>query len=252
MSGAPQPPEPDRAAAVRALFARIARRYDLLNDVQSAGLHRLWKRRLVRLSGAGAGMRALDVCCGTGDIARRLARTGAEVVGLDFSEPMLAVAREKAGCLPHPMPHLRFVQGDALRLPFEEGAFDIVTVGYGLRNLADWETGLREMVRVTKPGGRLLVLDFGKPANPVWRRVYFAYLRFVVPFLGRLLAGDAAAYAYILPSLMAYPAQSGVAARMVALGLEGVSTVNLLGGVMSIHHAVKPRGGVGARVATAA
>ncbi|MFO1489166.1 MAG: ubiquinone/menaquinone biosynthesis methyltransferase, partial [Verrucomicrobiota bacterium] len=141
-----------RAEKVKNLFGSIARRYDLINDVQSFGLHRLWKRRLVRLAEVEAGQRALDLCCGTGDIAMALAGRGARVTGLDFSEPMLAVAREKklngAGQVPE------FIQGDAQAVPFPDHSFDRVTVGYGLRNLASLETGLREMHRVTRPGGR--------------------------------------------------------------------------------------------------
>ncbi len=233
-------PGQQRAAKVNDLFAAIARRYDLLNDLQSAGLHRLWKRRLVRLANVTPGARALDVCCGTGDIARRLAQAGAAVVGLDFSEAMLAVARARNRNPKSEIRNLKFVRGDAQQLPFGDAEFDIVTVGYGLRNLASWETGLREMTRVARPGARLLVLDFGKPANPLWRGLYFAHLRLVVPVLGRVFAGSAEAYAYILESLHHYPAQLGVAAKMTELGLADVRTFNFLGGAMSIHRAVKP------------
>lgn len=228
-----------RTAKVHDLFAAIARHYDLLNDLQSLGLHRHWKRQLVQLAPVTPGARALDVCCGTGDIARRLAEAGAEAVGLDFSEPMLEVARAKARNSKLRIRNLSFICGDAQQLPFGNGEFDVVTVGYGLRNLASWETGLREMTRVAKPGGRLLILDFGKPASPLWRGLYFGYLRLAVPVLGRLFAGSAEAYAYILESLRHYPAQLGVAAKLRELGLIDVQTINLLGGAMSIHRAVK-------------
>jgi demethylmenaquinone methyltransferase/2-methoxy-6-polyprenyl-1,4-benzoquinol methylase len=224
---------------VRDLFGRIAARYDLINDVQSLGLHRLWKRRLVRLAQVGTGDRALDVCCGTGDIALRLATRGATVVGLDFSDPMLAIARrraEQAGA----GGQLEFLQGDAQQLPFEGGQFEAVTVGYGLRNLEHWQVGLAEMARVTRSGGRVLVLDFGKPRNPVLRSLYFLYLQVMVPVLGWLFCGTASAYAYILESLRDYPAQTGVAEAMHELGLLQVRVSNLLGGMMSIHSAVKP------------
>jgi demethylmenaquinone methyltransferase/2-methoxy-6-polyprenyl-1,4-benzoquinol methylase len=225
-----------RAERVEALFGAIAARYDLLNDIQSLGLHRLWKRRLVALTGLQPGDPALDVCCGTGDIALRLAERGAEVIGLDFSPPMLEVARRRGGGIVRP----RWMQGDAMRLPFADGTFAAVTVGYGLRNLADWRVGLREMARVTRPGGRVLVLDFGKPDNRWLRRLYFLYLKLMVPLFGLLFCGNAAAYGYILDSLRDYPAQEGVAAGLRALGLESVRVNNLLGGVMSIHVAVKP------------
>jgi demethylmenaquinone methyltransferase / 2-methoxy-6-polyprenyl-1,4-benzoquinol methylase len=230
-------PGQQRAARVRDLFSAIAPRYDLINDLQSFGLHRFWKRRLVRMAGVQSAARVLDLCCGTGDVALDFARRGTQVVGLDFSEPMLAVAqaRSRAEGLT-----IDFVQADAMRLPFADAEFDAVTISYGLRNLADISAGLREMYRVSKPGGRLLVLDFGKPRNPVLRSAYFAYLRYWVPLFGRLLCGDSASYEYILESLMNYPAQDGVAALMTALGCQHTSVANLLGGIMSINRGQKP------------
>jgi len=236
-------PGAKRAAGVHDLFGAIARRYDLINDIQSAGLHRVWKRRLVRLAQITPGTRALDLCCGTGDLALALARAGAQTVGLDFSEPMLAVARERdrAGIRPA-RGQVVFVPGDALRIPFAADTFDIVTMGYGLRNLASVEAGLAEMWRVARPGGRLLVLDFGKPDRAWWRQLYFGYLRVAVPVFGRCLAGSSAAYAYILESLERYPGQRGVAERMQQLPLDDVGIENLLGGVMAINHARKRAG----------
>jgi len=240
-------PGDQRAAKVHNLFSRIAPRYDLINDLQSFGLHRYWKRRVIQLACPQPRQRALDLCCGTGDLALALARHGAQVTGLDFSERMLEVAERRKGRNPKPQrqsdarnprgkrqktdirilhhatrdthhvsrsrfthhapplttPH--YVRGDAQRIPFPENSFDIVTVGYGLRNLANWEAGLREMQRVAKAGGRVVVLDFGKPDNPLWRGLYFTYLRLFVPCLGRVFCGSAAAYAYILESLQRYP-----------------------------------------------
>ena len=134
---------------------------------------------------------------------------------------------------------MQFLRGDALRLPFPAGSFDVVTVAYGLRNLADWERGLEEMWRVARPGARLLVLDFGKPANPVWRRLYFGYLKYLVPWFGKILCKDAATYAYIFASLQNYPAQRGVAAKMESLHCAGIRVRNLMGGAMSINFARK-------------
>lgn len=257
-------PGAGRAARVRELFDTIASRYDLINDLQSLGLHRRWKRRVVALAAVGPGQRALDLCCGTGDLARELARCGAAVVGVDFSAAMLQVAavrRLPQAVGPRTAPaihsaqparqeetsltltsHLappapRFIRADALHLPFSDCEFDAVTIGYGLRNLADWQAGLAEMVRVAKPGARLVVLDFGKPANRLWRALYFAYLRGVVPLFGRVFCGDAQAYAYILESLRHFPAPHGVAEHLRALGLEDVRVVNLLGGCMAIQAA---------------
>jgi len=235
-------PGEQRAAKVGELFAQVASRYDLMNDLQSFGLHRYWKRQLIRLARPRAGERALDLCCGTGDLALSLARCGAAVTGLDFSGPMLQVAEQRASRafrskLSTPsLPVPQYIRADAQRLPFADHSFDIVTVGYGLRNLSNWEAGLSEMRRVSRPGGRLLVLDFGKPDNPLWRSLYFGYLRLFVPCLGRLVCGNSAAYAYILESLHHYPAQHGVAANMRDLGLANVRIISLLGGVMAINY----------------
>ena len=253
-----------RAGKVRDLFATVAPHYDLINDLQSFGLHRWWKRKLIQMANPKPLDRAIDLCCGTGDIAFALAARGASVIGLDFSEPMLGVARRRqlrrtaalraaavevskgASHLPapasssHPQPDfVEFIQGDAQALAFEDGSFDIVTIGYGLRNLADPKAGLLEMRRVLKPGGRLLVLDFGKPDNPLWRALYFAYLRFVVPVFGRVFCGDSQTHSYIFESLRHYPAQKGIAAIMRELGCSDVRVQNLMGGIMSINYGRK-------------
>ncbi len=225
-------PGNERALKVKALFERIAPRYDLINDLQSFGLHRLWKRAVIELARVGAGDKALDVCCGTGDIAKALARRGAEVVGLDFCQRMLDYSGAKEGSSPNPA----YVRGDAQELPFPDKTFDAVTVGYGLRNLARWERGLEEMARVAKPGGRVLVLEFGKPDNGLWRAAYFAYLRLCVPIFGLVFCRSAAAYAYILESLKHYPAQHGVERHMREIGLANVRIMSFLGGVMTINY----------------
>ncbi|HTD65508.1 MAG TPA: bifunctional demethylmenaquinone methyltransferase/2-methoxy-6-polyprenyl-1,4-benzoquinol methylase UbiE [Candidatus Limnocylindria bacterium] len=226
-----------RGEKVNDLFARIAPRYDVINDLQSFGMHRAWKRRLVHMAQVKSDECALDVCCGTGDIAFALASAGAQVTALDFSAAMLHVAKARATAGAQHRPE--FQRGDAQGLPFADGLFDVVTVGYGLRNLSSWETGLREMHRVSKPGGRLLVLDFGKPDNAVWRSLYFTYLRSLVPLFGRIFCGDASTHAYILESLKHYPAQRGVAEAMRQLGCREVRIVNLFGGAMSINFGIK-------------
>jgi len=233
-----------RSRRVEDLFARIARRYDLLNDLQSLGLHRGWKRRFVRMAEVKEGDRALDLCCGTGDIAKALADAGASVVGLDFSEPMLEVARSRSAARGNSAAgRMAFCRGDAQSIPFPEASFDVVTVAYGLRNLADWELGLEEMWRVLRPGGRLLVMDCGKPGNPIWRGLYYAYLKCWVPLLGRVVGGDAQAYSYILESLKYYAAQEGVTRKLSELGSPDVLEVNLMGGAMSLHRGRKGEGG---------
>jgi ubiquinone/menaquinone biosynthesis methyltransferase len=237
----------DRADRVHALFSAIAGRYDLINDLQSFGLHRLWKRRLVRLCGVQRGERVLDVCCGTGDVAFRLAAAGARVTGVDFNQPMLDRAEaRKARFRSTAAPgdpgagEVRFVHGDALHLPFDDETFDLVTIAYGLRNLASVSEGLGELLRVLRPGGRLAVLDFGHPASRLWRGIYFGYLRVVVPVCGRLFCGDAEAYAYILDSLKHYPAQRGVAEELGARGCTGVEVIDILGGSMGVNLARRP------------
>ena len=239
-------PGEQRAAKVGDLFAAIARRYDLLNDLLSFGLHRRWKRRVVELAAVRSGQRALDVCCGTGDIALALARGGPEVTGLDFSQAMLEIARARSqrSEVSDRKPEVHapvFLQGDAQQLPFPGNSFDAVTIGYGLRNLSSCGTGLREMLRVARPGGRLVVLDFGKPPNALWRAIYFAHLKVSVPLMGWLFGGNADAYAYILESLKHYPAQQGVAETMRELNLSNVRVINLLGGAMAIHYGEKPK-----------
>jgi demethylmenaquinone methyltransferase/2-methoxy-6-polyprenyl-1,4-benzoquinol methylase len=233
-----------RAALVGTLFGALAPRYDLINDLQSLGLHRRWKKLLADMAEVKPGQKALDLCCGTGDIAFALHRAGAEVVGLDFSPAMLAVAQARAAKQPTPpkAPPLEFRTGDATQIPYGACSFDIISIGYGLRNLESWERGLEEMLRVARPGGRLLVLDFGKPDNWLWQRLFFFYLRTAVPLLGRIFCHDAAALAYIYPSLQAYPAQSGVAEKMTAMGCREVRVRNLLGGAMSIHSGIKMDG----------
>lgn len=245
MSNAYYEPGGGRAARVLALFGAIATRYDWINDLQSCWMHRAWKRRLVGLADPQSGEWALDLCCGTGDIAALLSQRGAAVVGLDFSGPMLEVARGRhqtgndSPVRGGASRAIEFVQGDGQHLPFCDASFDVVTMGYGLRNLADWRRGLEEMWRVLKPRGRLGVLEFGKPSSKLWREIYFAYLRCCVPVFGKLFCGDSQAYAYILESLRHYPAQEGLSAALAELGCAQCRTLNLWGGAMSITLAVK-------------
>ena len=234
-------PGAQRAAKVQDLFATVAPRYDLINDLQSFGWHRYWKRRLLALAEPIAGARALDVCCGTGDVAFALSARGANTTGLDFSEGMLAVARQRQNRQNHPAARaVNFLSGDALALPFADGSFDLVTISYGLRNLADFKGGLRELTRVLAPGGRLLVLDFGKPDNALWRWLYFQHLRWVCPVFGKLFCGDAATHGYILDSLKAYPAQHGVDAALRELGHTDTRMIHLFGGMMSLNLGRRP------------
>ncbi len=225
-----------RAPKVREMFSRLAQRYDLVNDVMSFGLHRRWKRRTVSLAANGHPRVGtwLDLCCGTGDIAflARERSPGAFVVGLDFTLPMLAVARRRGR---DGGKTVSFTQGDALQLPFRDGSFDVVTVGYGLRNLADPEAGLAEMRRVLAPGGRAVILDFGKPGNRVAGALYQAFLYTMMPAVGWLFHGDPETYLYIPESLKRYPAQRGVLDLMRRVGFAQARYEERLLGTMGIN-----------------
>ena len=223
-----------RAERVQELFDVIAPRYDLINDLQSFWLHRHWKRCLVSLAQPTTGQRALDLCCGTGDVAFELAAHGVEVTGLDFSQSMLECASER-----NSSSKVSFQRGDALNTKLSNNHFDIVTMAYGLRNLSDFEGGVQEMHRLTKPGGKMLVLDFGKPTFGPWRWFYFTYLKWLVPVFGRIFCSDAPAYAYIHESLEHYPAQDGVAKTMRDIGCREVAIHRILGSAMTINVGVK-------------
>jgi ubiquinone/menaquinone biosynthesis methyltransferase len=209
-----------RAPRVRAMFSRIASRYDLVNDVMSLGMHRRWKRRAVRLAlgGAPAPRRVLDLCCGSGDLCFLAERGGARsVTGVDFTLPMLAVARRRKI---EAASTIRIVHADALALPFPDRSFDAVTIAYGLRNVADPEAALREMRRVLVPGGRAVVLDFGKPDSPFVRALNRAVQRVLMSGMGWIFHGDPDTYLYIPDSLERYPGQRGVEELMRRVGFQ--------------------------------
>jgi demethylmenaquinone methyltransferase/2-methoxy-6-polyprenyl-1,4-benzoquinol methylase len=233
-----------RAPKVRAMFSRLAARYDVVNDVMSFGLHRRWKKETVRLAleGRAAPVRILDLCCGTGDLsflAEAKAVPGSSVAGLDFTLPMLRVATRRRALA---RSRSAFAQGDALRLPFQSGIFDAVTVGYGLRNVADPLAALREMRRVLAPEGRVVVLDFGKPDGRLAGALYRAFLRTMMPLMGWAFHGDPETYLYIPESLERYPAQRGVQALMREAGLEGARYESRLLGTMGLNIAEAPAG----------
>ena len=222
---------------VRRLFHTIADRYDLITGLLSYGRDRRWKARLADLAGVKDGMAALDLACGTGDIAFELARRGASVTGLDLTLRMLQLARAKAGA----GRRVRFVTGDLMALPFPDRSFDLVTTGYGLRNVPDLQTAIDEIARVLKPGGRMLSLDFNKPQNAIVRGVYLIYLTAVGALLGWVLHGDPDTYRYIPASIRRYPGAQGVADRLAAQGFDQVTVVPLLFGLMTLHLARRLR-----------
>ena len=212
---------------VRAMFDRIARVYDRMNSVMTAGMHHRWRERAADLAQVGPGSTVLDVATGTGDLAVELARRGAEVTGMDFAPAMLEIARRKA-------PGLRFEEGDALKLAQPDGSFDAVTVGFGARNFSDLDRGLSEMARVTRPGGRVVVLEITTPQKPPLSWFFKAWFDSVVPRLGRL-AGDPDAYTYLPSSVRRFPDPEELAARMAAAGLADVRWILTAGGIIAIH-----------------
>ncbi len=224
----------ERGPKVRAMFSRLAWRYDIINDLMSLGLHRRWKGQTVDLALAGlTGARALDLCCGSGDLCFLAEDRGARsVTGADFTLPMLAVARRRAAAGARLS---RFVQADALALPFADGSFDVITISYGLRNIADIARALAEMRRVLAPGGRAVVLDFGRPDNAVVGAVYRSFLRAMMPAIGWLFHGDPETYLYIPDSLERYPAQRGVEKLMQEAGFTNARYENRLLGTMGIN-----------------
>jgi demethylmenaquinone methyltransferase / 2-methoxy-6-polyprenyl-1,4-benzoquinol methylase len=223
---------------VRSLFATIADRYDFITVALSYGQDRRWKRRLVDLASPRTGSRALDLATGTGDIAFDVAARGARVVGLDITLRMIELARRKAIMRP-PRPAVRFLVGDMLALPFPPASFDIVTTGYGLRNVPHLEVAIDEIRRVLAPGGRFVSLDFNRPENAIVRAAYLAYLTVVGGALGWALHRDSDTYRYIPASIRQYPGAAAVARMFEARGFHSVRSHRVLGGLMAIHHAVR-------------
>jgi demethylmenaquinone methyltransferase/2-methoxy-6-polyprenyl-1,4-benzoquinol methylase len=210
---------------VEAMFDRIASVYDLMNSVMTAGMHQRWRERAVDL--AGNPKRALDVATGTGDLAIALRDRGAEVVGVDFAEKMLEIARQKA-------PGIDFRTGNALALDFSDNEFDAATVGFGARNFDDLDRGLSEMARVVRPGGRVVVLEITTPQRPPLSWFFKAWFDSVVPMIGRV-AGDPDAYEYLPNSVKRFPEPRDLAARMVGAGMEDVRWIITAGGIIAIH-----------------
>ncbi len=227
----------EREQYVRDLFRRVAPRYDLLNRLLSFRRDVGWRRFTAAKAELKPGARVLDIATGTGDLAFELARyVGKEgqVVGLDFVEEMLVRARAKAKA--NGLADVcEFIQGNALDLPFPDGSFDAATIAFGLRNVTDRERCLREMRRVVRPGGRVLVLEFSQPVWPVFRQVYFLYFRHLVPLIGRLIQGDPDTYRYLPETVLAFPDQEALAAMLRAAGLRDVRYYNLTGGISCLH-----------------
>ena len=227
----------DKARRVRGVFDSVADRYDLMNDLMSAGAHRLWKRFTLALANLRPGARALDVAGGSGDLAAGLARQVGErglVVLTDINAAMLARGRDRlidAGWVNN----LEYVQADAEHLPFADGTFDCVTIGFGLRNVTDKGAALKSMRRTLKPGGQLLVLEFSRPRLPGLAPLYHAYSFRVLPRLGEWVTGDAASYRYLAESIRMHPDADTLLAMMRDAGLEGCRYHHLAGGIVAVH-----------------
>lgn len=232
-------PEPTRAdlgkapADVAAMFDGVAERYDLTNDVLSLGQTRLWRRAVARAVDARPGQRVLDLAAGTGSSSLPFAAAGADVVACDFSLGMLRVGKRHH-------PELTLMAGDALRLPFADGVFDAVTISFGLRNVHDVDAALREMARVTRPGGRLVVCEFSHPAWRPFRKVYSGYLIAALPKVARRVSSNPDAYVYLAESIQAWPDQAGLAGRIADAGWADVAWTDLTFGIVALHRARRP------------
>ncbi|WP_347331548.1 bifunctional demethylmenaquinone methyltransferase/2-methoxy-6-polyprenyl-1,4-benzoquinol methylase UbiE [Marinimicrobium locisalis] len=232
----------EKAGRVADVFHSVAARYDVMNDLMSGGIHRLWKRFTIELAGVRAGQKVLDIAGGTGDLSYAFARrVGDEglVVLADINESMLNVGRDRltdrgvAG-------NLQYTQADAQYLPFPDNTFDCITIAFGLRNVTDKDLALASMLRVLKPGGRLLVLEFSKPDNPLLEKAYDAYSFKLLPFMGKVVANDADSYRYLAESIRMHPDQETLKAMMEKAGFVNTEYHNMTGGVVALHKGIKP------------
>ena len=235
-------PESKKADKVAEVFHSVAAKYDLMNDLMSAGVHRLWKRFTIELSGVRPGNRVLDIAGGTGDLTKQFSRlvgSNGEVVLADINASMLKVGRDRLLDL-GVTGNVIFVQADAEKLPFPDNHFDVVTIAFGLRNVTHKEDALRSMLRVLKPGGRLLVLEFSKPSNALLSKAYDTYSFSLLPMMGKLITNDAESYRYLAESIRMHPDQETLKDMMASAGFERVSYHNMTGGIVALHRGIKP------------
>jgi len=218
---------------VSKMFDDVASRYDFLNDLLSLGRTKAWRKNVTSIIAPKPGMKVLDIAAGTGSSSRPLVDKGAQVIALDFSEGMLAAGRKAR-------PHLPFTKADALNLPFKDGEFDLVTISFGLRNTNDFDLALREMLRVTKSGGRIVICEFSAPVWRPFRTIYTNYLMRALPFIARKTSSNPDAYVYLAESIRAWPNQVALAEHITKAGWLNVGWQNLTGGVVAVHSAVAP------------
>jgi demethylmenaquinone methyltransferase/2-methoxy-6-polyprenyl-1,4-benzoquinol methylase len=232
----------EKAGKVAEVFHSVAGNYDLMNDLMSGGIHRLWKRVTIEMSGVRPGHTVLDIAGGTGDLAAKLSRiVGPEgtVVLADINDSMLKVGRDRLvdrGITDN----VRFSQADAQYLPFPDNTFDVITIAFGLRNVTDKDMALRSMLRVLKPGGKLLVLEFSKPPNSLLSKIYDGYSFSILPKLGKLFANDADSYQYLAESIRMHPDQETLMGMMDSAGFANTDYHNMTGGIVALHRGVKP------------
>jgi demethylmenaquinone methyltransferase/2-methoxy-6-polyprenyl-1,4-benzoquinol methylase len=239
--GFEQVPRGEKAGRVRSVFASVAGKYDVMNDLMSLGVHRLWKQFALSLTGLRPGQHALDVAGGSGDLARGLVRQvgkSGRVFLSDINANMLAVGRDRLLDAGH-AGNLECLIADAERLPFADNSFDCVTIGFGLRNVTDKDRALKSMHRVLKSGGQLLVLEFSTPVTPGLKPLYDAYSFKVLPTLGRLVAGDADSYRYLAESIRMHPDQETLLGMLQAAGFSHARYHNLSGGIVALHRGYK-------------
>jgi demethylmenaquinone methyltransferase / 2-methoxy-6-polyprenyl-1,4-benzoquinol methylase len=232
----------DKSTYVKETFNSIAKRYDLMNTLMSFGLDKGWRKKTVRIAEAERGMHFIDVCCGTGQLSLELAMkvgTDGKITGLDFSKNMLEIAKNNISRTSY-QSMIELIQGDAMNLPYENNSFDGATVGWGLRNLPDLDKGIREMVRVVKPGGMVVSLDMAKPTLPLFKQGYWLYFEKLVPLMGKIWAGKAKAYQYLHDSAREFPAQQELAQKFKEAGLVETRYENLAGGVVALVSGRKP------------
>jgi demethylmenaquinone methyltransferase/2-methoxy-6-polyprenyl-1,4-benzoquinol methylase len=229
-------PVGDKQKRVAGVFTSVAHKYDLMNDLMSFGVHRLWKRFVIDLAGVRAGEKVLDVAGGTGDLSRefsKLAGPRGQVVLSDINAAMLGEGRARLA--DKGVVNVPVVQANAEKLPFEEGSFDCITIGFGLRNVTDKDAALRSMTRCLKPGGRLLVLEFSKPLSEPLAKMYDQYSFKLLPLMGKLVAQDADSYRYLAESIRMHPDQQTLKGMMENAGLARVQVYNLTGGIVAVH-----------------
>lgn len=232
----------EKQAKVAEVFHSVAAKYDLMNDLMSFGVHRLWKRITIDMSGVRPGNRVLDLAGGTGDLTRKFSKIvgpQGKVILADINSSMLNVGRDRLTDQGY-VGNIEYVQANAECLPFEDNSFDVITIAFGLRNVTDKDAALRSMARCLKPGGRLLVLEFSKPTNPLMSKAYDLYSFTALPFMGKVVTNDAESYKYLAESIRMHPDQETLKSMMEEAGLVRCSYHNMTSGVVALHRGIKP------------